>query len=202
VPADLAKLLGHADELVDRTGITLHSEPGWAPWADTSYLSAADRANPDIMANVRAIAEVCASIAFVAAHEDDEYIGYWRSPGRRRIADSPLVCLDNEGRFCLCGGSTFAEILLARTDDEADFEEFRDWLRSLGIAVAAESANELAYPADDFVCQSNGFGDLWGVCAEDVAGHPAGAVVHLDHEVGELEASHPDLASFIRDHRK
>ena len=38
-----------------------------------------------------------------------------------------------------------------------------------------------------WVCQSNGFGDLWGVCAEAVAGHPAGAVVHLDHEVGDRQ---------------
>jgi hypothetical protein len=49
-----------------------------------------------------------------------------------------------------------------------------------------------------FVAQSNGFGDLWGVCAADVDGHPAGAVVRLDHEVGELEACHPSLADFIR----
>jgi hypothetical protein len=49
-----------------------------------------------------------------------------------------------------------------------------------------------------FVCQANGFGDLWGVCAADVAGHRSGAVVHLDHEVGELEASHPSLAEFVR----
>ncbi|HEY7313131.1 MAG TPA: SMI1/KNR4 family protein [Gemmataceae bacterium] len=49
-----------------------------------------------------------------------------------------------------------------------------------------------------FVCQFNGFGDLWGVCVSDVAGHRAGEVVKLDHEVGELEASHPSLAEFVR----
>jgi hypothetical protein len=53
-----------------------------------------------------------------------------------------------------------------------------------------------------FVAQSNGFGELWGVCAADVAGHPAGAVVHLDHEVGELEPSHSSLAEFVRSGRK
>jgi hypothetical protein len=61
--------------------------------------------------------------------------------------------------------------------------------------------NPLPSPADlrkiVFVAQSNGFGDLWGVCTADVAGHAAGAVVHLDHEVGELEASHPSLADFV-----
>jgi hypothetical protein len=49
-----------------------------------------------------------------------------------------------------------------------------------------------------FVCQANGYDTLWGVCAADVAGHRAGAVVRLDLDVGELEASHPSLAEFVR----
>ena len=49
-----------------------------------------------------------------------------------------------------------------------------------------------------FVCHSNGFGDLWGVCVADVARHQAGEVVRLDHEVGDLEASHASLAEFVR----
>jgi hypothetical protein len=49
-----------------------------------------------------------------------------------------------------------------------------------------------------FIAQSNGFGDLWGVCTAEVAGHTIGAVVHLDHEVGELEPSHPNLEEFVR----
>ncbi len=48
-----------------------------------------------------------------------------------------------------------------------------------------------------FVAQSNGFGDLWGVCTSRVEGHKPGAVVRLDHEVGNLEASHPSLAAFV-----
>jgi hypothetical protein len=50
-----------------------------------------------------------------------------------------------------------------------------------------------------FVRQSNGFGDLWGVCLEDVAGFRAGTVVRLDHEVGELEECSPSLFEFVRD---
>jgi hypothetical protein len=66
----------------------------------------------------------------------------------------------------------------------------------------SDSDNPLP-PADElrkvvFVCQSNGFGDLWGVCVEQVGGHSVGAVVKLDHEVGELEPSHPSLAEFVR----
>jgi hypothetical protein len=36
-----------------------------------------------------------------------------------------------------------------------------------------------------FVFQSNGFGDLYGVCVENVAGHRTGEVIKIDHEVGE-----------------
>ncbi len=49
-----------------------------------------------------------------------------------------------------------------------------------------------------FVCQSNGFAELWGVCVEDVAGRRAGAVVKLDSEVGEFEPAHASLAEFVR----
>jgi hypothetical protein len=146
VPEDVRILLAHADELAERTGIELNSNKDWAPWSDTSYLSAADRANPDIMANVRAIAEVCGLIAFVAASEDDEYIGYWRGPGGRRVTDSPPVLLDNEGQFSFCSGSTLAEALLGQTYGAENFGEFQDWLRSIGIAIRAETPEDLAYP--------------------------------------------------------
>lgn len=66
----------------------------------------------------------------------------------------------------------------------------------------ADSGNPMP-PEEDlrkvvWVGQSNGFGELWGVCAEAVAGHAAGSVVHMDHEVGELEACRPSLAEFVR----
>jgi hypothetical protein len=151
VPEDVQKFLAHADELVGQTEVALNWEDDdWAPWLDTSYLSAADRANPDIMANVRAIAEVCELIAFVAADQEDEYYGYWRGPGKRAVADSPIVKLDNEGQFSLCAGSTFAEGLLGETYGKERFSELRDWLQSIGIAVPAESPNDLEYPKDEF----------------------------------------------------
>jgi hypothetical protein len=146
IPKDIRILLAHADDLIEQTGIALNWEAGWAPWLDTSYLSEAERANPDIAANVRAIAEVCGLIAFVAANEDDEYFGYWRGPNQRMIADSPLVYLDNEGQFNLCGGSTFAEAVLGQTYDEEQFTELRDWLRSIGIAIRHETSKDLVYP--------------------------------------------------------
>lgn len=145
VPEDVKALLAHADELAERTGIALHSAKGWAPWGDVSYLNEADRANPGIMANVRAIAEVCEMIAFIAAHEDDEYFGYWRGPERRPVAASPLVRLDNEGQFSFCAGPSFAEAVLGEVSEE-QFAELRDWMRSIGVEVKADSQHDLTHP--------------------------------------------------------
>jgi hypothetical protein len=53
-----------------------------------------------------------------------------------------------------------------------------------------------------FVCQNNGFGDLWGVCIENVAGFRVGEVVTLDHEVGQLQNCPFNLYEFVRYARK
>jgi hypothetical protein len=142
VPDDVKALLAHADEFAKRTGIELNGEEGWAPWLDTSYLSAADRTNPDITANVRAMAEVCGLIAFIAATEEGEYFGYWRGTGKRAVAASPLVRLDNEGQFNLCGCTTFAEAVLGETYGDEKIEALREWFRSLGIALKGEEPAE------------------------------------------------------------
>ena len=144
VPEDVKVLLAHREEFAERTGIELNETSGWAPWLDTSYLSEADRADPGIAANVRAIAEVCGLIAFIAAWEDGEYFGYWRGPDKRPVAASPLVRLDNEGQFSFCAGPAFAEAVLGQ--EYSEFAEMRDWLRSLGIAIRADTVEDLEYP--------------------------------------------------------
>ena len=69
------------------------------------------------------------------------------------------------------------------------------------------AGGHLLLPPDElrkvvFVCQSNGLGYLWGVCVESVSGHSAGAVVKLDHDVGEFEPAYPNLAEFVRSHSR
>jgi hypothetical protein len=148
VPADVAILLSHEEGLAQLTGIELNSGKKWAPWLDTSYLTPKERANPDIAANVRAIADVCGMIAFIAAREDDEYFGYWRGTNQRVVAESPIVRLDNEGQFSFCGGSTFAEALLSQSVDDEQFAEWRDWLESVGIKVRVRSLRSIKYPRE------------------------------------------------------
>jgi hypothetical protein len=147
VPDDVKTLLANRDEFQERTAVVLNWKKGWAPWLDTSYLSAEECANPDIAANVQAIAEVCGLIAFVAADEEDNYFGYWRAIKKRPIANSPLVRLDNEGQFELLAGATFAEAILGtQTHDSEQFAELRDWLRSIDIPIEWESLKDATYP--------------------------------------------------------
>lgn len=148
-PDDVKTLLRNHDEFAERTGVELNWKKKWSPWLDTSYLSAAELANPDIAANVKAIAEVCELIAFFGAEEDGNYFGYWRGPKNRSIAKSPLVKFDNEGQFYLMSGSRFAEaILVDRTYDAEQFVDLRDWLGSLGTTIKWKTLDDATYPKE------------------------------------------------------
>ncbi len=143
VPDDLRRLLPHRDELAERTGIELSWAKDWAPWLDTSYLRPEEKANPGIAANIRAMAEVCSLIAFVAQEEDSQYFGFWRGREILPIAKCPLVFLDNEGQFNPCVASSFAECVLENTWGDKRFSELRDWFQSLGIVIPFEDKKTL-----------------------------------------------------------
>jgi hypothetical protein len=144
IPVDLQLLLDHVDEFAARTGVELNEQEGWAPWLDTSYLSEENKANPDIMANVRLMADVCSMIAFIAAQEDGEYYGYWQGPDQKPIATAPIILLDNEGQFRFCCGTSFVEGILSRlTYDEDQFRELRNWFCAIGITVQSETLADL-----------------------------------------------------------
>lgn len=138
--------MDHVGDLTRLTGMEINWQKDWAPWSDTSYLNAEDLADPDIVANVRAIAEVCERIAFVAENQEGEYFGYWRGLDQRSIADSPVVYLDNEGSFHVCSGSNLAEAIAGTFYDVEEFLEIKVWLNSIGIAMQAESEDALATP--------------------------------------------------------
>jgi hypothetical protein len=135
VPDDLRRLLPHRDELAERTGIELNWTEDWAPWLDHSYLRPEERMDPGIAANIRAMADVSALIAFVAQEDDAQWFGFWRGPDRLPIAKCSLVFLDNEGQFNPCVASNFAECVLEHTYGADRFNALRDWFRSLGITI-------------------------------------------------------------------
>lgn len=139
-PQDLLVLLEHRNELARRTGVELPSSVDWAPWLDTSYLSETDRADPDIRANVQAIAEVCALIDFVAEDEESNYLGYWRGPSKIDLAQAPIVRLDNEGQFSFCHTVHLAGALLVGS---SQFDDLRAWLESIGVGSLPNDWDDL-----------------------------------------------------------
>jgi hypothetical protein len=146
VPEDLRILLPHRDELAARTGFRLEWAADWSPWTDPIALSEAEIRDPDITANLRAVEGVCRLIAFVAADEEEQLLGYWRGPAHREVTDSPLVVFDKDGQFHLCVASTFAEAILAREYGRPRFSKVRAWLRSLGIRISWENPGQLTIP--------------------------------------------------------
>lgn len=142
LPQDLAVLLQHQEELQRRTGVLLSTDANWAPWLDTSGLSETERADPEIAANLRAIAEVCSHIAFVVADDEGNYFGYWRGPSSTPIADSVVVQLDSEGQFSVCGTANIAGAILTQCCYGGTFDETRQSFLRLGLTALP------AYPYD------------------------------------------------------
>jgi hypothetical protein len=116
---------------------------------DTGYLTAEDLANPDIAANVRAIEETAALIAWVAQDEDEgRAYGYWRGPADVALAATPVVRLDSEGRFELLAGANLSEVLCSEYGEWADegYEGLAAQCREHGVAVAVDDPIDLPEP--------------------------------------------------------
>src|SRR5262245_21857203 len=143
VPEDLRILLENGDELFELTGVRFQARKDWAPWLDTSHLSAQELSDPEVAASLRATAEVAELVAFVAAEEDGHYLGYWCGPEGRPVAECPVVVLDREGQFGLCAGSNLAEAILSRVYGEERFQELREFLRSVGLPVHFQSQDDI-----------------------------------------------------------
>jgi hypothetical protein len=144
VPDDLRILLPHRDELTARTGVELELDERWNPLGDGG--GAAAVGDVDAVADHRARAEVCRLCAFVARDGEGRSLGYWRGPTNREVAASPVVVLDEKGHFHLCIAQTFAEAVLERAYGRPEFQELKEWLDSLGIAVAWDSPTQLTLP--------------------------------------------------------
>jgi hypothetical protein len=113
-----------------------------------SYLNDADKANPDIMANVKAIDKVFEHITFVAKTDDSDLIGYWHGPESTPIQLAPIVKYDTEGQFSLLLGKQLTEALLGEHvfDDDEEFTRLRDWFSTFGIDISASCWDDLDYP--------------------------------------------------------
>lgn len=147
-PDDLRILLTDGIELLQALGVEVNGDASRKPWADKSYLTESDLADPDIAANVRAIDDTFEHINFVARMEDEIYIGYWRGPQQAPLEVCPLVSYDSEGQFHLCGGR-FVEAFFFVSFDDVGLEDFRSGCRELGIELPFESIDDIATPVID-----------------------------------------------------
>lgn len=145
-PRDLAILATDCSDLLAELGITISTDPDWAPWADKSYLTPEDYANPDIAANVKAIDDTFEHIRFVAQFDDGECVGYWVGPDSRPIAQSPIVCYDNGGQFTLYGGRFVESLFFLIYGDDA-LKEIRSSCADHNIPLDFKSLDDIRIPA-------------------------------------------------------
>jgi hypothetical protein len=157
-PADLKTLLemqwqgaiaNAGTDPLKAMGVTLLEAGEIHPLLDHSYLNETNRADPDIMANVAAITSTCEHAAFVARNNDDAIFGYWFGPENLDIGTAPIVKLDSEGQFLQLEGLTLSEALLGNHvfEDVEKFAQLKGLFASAGIAISANSWDELAYPS-------------------------------------------------------
>ncbi|GAA5141151.1 hypothetical protein GCM10023340_02370 [Nocardioides marinquilinus] len=116
---------------------------------DHGYLTDADRANPDVMANVGAIDETAALITWVAEDEDEPQAwGYWRGPDDAFADRPPVVSYDSEGQFYLQPGANLTEVLCSAYGEWADdgYEGLAEECRRLGVEVSEDDPITLPNP--------------------------------------------------------
>ncbi|MFE9854682.1 hypothetical protein [Streptomyces sp. NPDC005780] len=130
----------------ERFGITILEPGAQHPLTDFSYLGEKERADPDIMANCAASAQMATYLMAVAQDEDSNVYGYWLHPEQRTDRNPPpVVKVDSELTYWELGGRTFAEACLydIAFDDDALFAEVSAALADLHVPVSAGSREGL-----------------------------------------------------------
>ncbi|WP_327710991.1 hypothetical protein OG912_22585 [Streptomyces sp. NBC_00464] len=136
----------------EQFGIAILEPSAPHPLTDFSYLGEKQRADPDIMANCAASAQMATYLQAVAQDEDGSFYGYWLHPLQRVDPNPPpVVKVDTELTYWELGGRTFAEACLydIAFDDDELFAEVAAALAKLHVSVSAGSREGLGeLPAD------------------------------------------------------
>lgn len=156
LPADLRTMLmaqwaGRADfrDVLDLTFL----EPGQLnPLLDTSYLSEAELADPEMQA-VNAGAAQMATYVKIVAEGGKGWIGYWLHPDEPADRPWPVIELDTEFSYWGMVGSTLAEACLAEhiryqdePDEQAAFSRLAARLAELGLPLDVQDYDALHEP--------------------------------------------------------
>jgi hypothetical protein len=133
---DLLRLREKQSELasvLDRLELELVDDPSWTEPSDTSYLSLEDRANPDIMSNVAAMAATNRLVSWFGK-DIEGFVGLWRGEDGRPLAQAPVVRLDTEGQYAIVAATIPDYLVISVPDDE--FAQTRDALARVGFQVS------------------------------------------------------------------
>lgn len=133
-------------ELIDEIGLEFVDNPNWEEPSDTSYLTADDRANPDIMSNDEAMAVTNKLIAWFG-RDQEGFVGLWQGPDNSPLSNCPVVRLDTEGQYELIA-ATVADYI-AVSVDEIGFERAREALMGAGFNVG-ESHDAILKALENF----------------------------------------------------
>lgn len=132
----LQKNLISLGEVLDQIEFEFIDDPHWSEPSDTSYLSDADRTDPDIMANVEAMDATNKRIAWFGRDQEGGFVGLWRDPENNSLERAPVVRLDNEGQYELVA-ATVPDYIAVSDMDEEIFDATRATLLAVGFKVAA-----------------------------------------------------------------
>jgi hypothetical protein len=149
VPEDLAALW--AAQLRDETDLLDAYEMTLFEGADDDVLEGFRVEDGVEPAAAAAFERMAGQIRWVADVFDGSLIGYWVGEQNRPVADSPVVIVDPDGQFDL-GGRSLADFLLEQTDpdDPDDFNDVRNALEALGVAVRVRDHDEIWARLDGF----------------------------------------------------
>lgn len=117
---------------------------------DTSYLTDADRSNPDIAANVEAVLATAALVTWAAEDEDEtRAFGYWRSPRDTPLAEAPVVVIDSEWQFALTYGTNLSEALCYEYGEYVDdgYDGLVGKCRALGVEITVDHPADFTEPS-------------------------------------------------------
>ena len=127
-------VLAKLQDVLEEIEFELVDDPQWPEPSDTSYLNDADRANPDIMANVEVMTETNSLIAWFG-RDLEGFVGLWRGSASLPLELAPVVRLDSEGQYSLIA-TTVPGYIAASVDDES-FSDTRAALIAAGFEVLA-----------------------------------------------------------------
>lgn len=132
-------------------GVTIMEPYAQHPLTDISYLSERELADPDIMANVAARAQMAEHFKVVAIDDEDCPFGYWLPPEQRSSPEPPpIYWLDSEGTYWPLGTLTFSEACLYEKTD-VEFEMFVDIaaeLAQMDIRISLDCLQPLDFPVE------------------------------------------------------